>query len=563
MRKLALGLLIALAMASSAAAQCVGGISACPPVVLPIQPTDQLIVNQVNPSAPSGHTTRVGTVAEVGAVLVQGSVGLNSVQSYGALSSASAAVNTAAFTAAVVNGPVFVPSGTYQTNFVPDTFGYRTWGEGQWVDSSGDSRAPWHSDIQSGPTYTGGGFGGGILTAFNGDFSHVAFATEMLLKDAMGQPQGSTVCRGTCPTTGYIQQPPNQIQRYTAEFTSSGANYCTSSSTPAGCTVANQGRTGQYVEAVDLTHFGQGDVTDHGFNIFVNGLSNGVGPTGILANPAGAFIGGSISTFTAGNIMEMGQVSLVDNGVDAAGFGWNVTPVRTNAGGATGAWWYGVRCQSAGTAPVDACIQAIGPHRIVFDTSFAVLPLVTTFTGTCSGTNLTTSGVSSGYILNGSTLSGTGITGGTTVTSQTSGALGGAGVYVVSAGCTSSGASITATPPWLQAAVTHSANQRTYWNATATDASGYQRFPSSAGGIYTDYNSGIGVFELVGATMSVPNLQTGGYTIGTLPSCGAGQTGLRTYVTNGQTTPGFLGTVSSTGGVTAPVFCNGSAWVYG
>lgn len=54
-----------------------------------------------------------------------------------------------------------------------------------------------------------------------------------------------------------------------------------------------------------------------------------------------------------------------------------------------------------------------------------------------------------------------------------------------------------------------------------------------------------------------------GYLIAGLPTCNGGSIGLRVYVTNAETAPAFLNTVSTTGAVTAPVFCNGSAWVYG
>lgn len=67
-----------------------------------------------------------------------------------------------------------------------------------------------------------------------------------------------------------------------------------------------------------------------------------------------------------------------------------------------------------------------------------------TFTGTGSGTNLTASAVT-GTICVGAVVSGTGVTGGTTIVSQISGVPGGAGVYVTSIATTSSGASLTAT----------------------------------------------------------------------------------------------------------------------
>jgi hypothetical protein len=66
-----------------------------------------------------------------------------------------------------------------------------------------------------------------------------------------------------------------------------------------------------------------------------------------------------------------------------------------------------------------------------------------------------------------------------------------------------------------------------------------------------------------GSIFSNSIIGTGFFTIGTLPTCNGGIEGFRAFVTNGQTTPTFLGTVSTTGAVVAPVFCNGSGWVYG
>lgn len=64
------------------------------------------------------------------------------------------------------------------------------------------------------------------------------------------------------------------------------------------------------------------------------------------------------------------------------------------------------------------------------------------FTGTGSGTNLTTTSVT-GVIKVGDTVTGTGVPAGTTIVSQASGTSGGAGVYVTSAATTSSSASLT------------------------------------------------------------------------------------------------------------------------
>lgn len=66
------------------------------------------------------------------------------------------------------------------------------------------------------------------------------------------------------------------------------------------------------------------------------------------------------------------------------------------------------------------------------------------FTGTCSGTTLTVTGINAnGYLDQYDVLSGTGITAGTYITGQNSGTLGSNGSYSVSQSCTSSSAAIT------------------------------------------------------------------------------------------------------------------------
>lgn len=66
-------------------------------------------------------------------------------------------------------------------------------------------------------------------------------------------------------------------------------------------------------------------------------------------------------------------------------------------------------------------------------------------TGSISTTNMTVSAVTSGTLYAGAVISGTGVTAGTRIVSQTSGTPGGAGVYVVSASQTVSSTTITAT----------------------------------------------------------------------------------------------------------------------
>lgn len=65
------------------------------------------------------------------------------------------------------------------------------------------------------------------------------------------------------------------------------------------------------------------------------------------------------------------------------------------------------------------------------------------FTGSISATDLTVTSLSSGYIRPGQTITGTGVSAGTKIESQTSGTAGGAGVYVVSVSQTVSSTTIT------------------------------------------------------------------------------------------------------------------------
>lgn len=74
------------------------------------------------------------------------------------------------------------------------------------------------------------------------------------------------------------------------------------------------------------------------------------------------------------------------------------------------------------------------------------------FTGTQSGTNLTTTSVT-GIISIGDVVAGTGVTLGTTILSQTSGPIGGAGVYVTSLSGTASTAACTASSTVLDVTV--------------------------------------------------------------------------------------------------------------
>jgi hypothetical protein len=77
-------------------------------------------------------------------------------------------------------------------------------------------------------------------------------------------------------------------------------------------------------------------------------------------------------------------------------------------------------------------------------------------------------------------------------------------------------------------------------------------------------NSGSGSWVHTGQlTTTGPVKTSSGYTVATLPTATTALTGARAYVTDAAATPAFLGTATGGGSIVAPVFCNGTGWVYG
>lgn len=105
------------------------------------------------------------------------------------------------------------------------------------------------------------------------------------------------------------------------------------------------------------------------------------------------------------------------------------------------------------------------------------------------------------------------------------------------AGAILAGAAAAAVPYWTTASPVAGTLAGAYYNPV---------YPPAAGTTST--------FMQVGLLSS--------YTISGLPTCSSANEGLRVFVTNGATSPTYLASVSTTGAVVVPVFCNGSGWVY-
>ena len=110
-------------------------------------------------------------------------------------------------------------------------------------------------------------------------------------------------------------------------------------------------------------------------------------------------------------------------------------------------------------------------------------------------------------------------------------------LFAAVAGAMLAGAAVAAVPYWTPSSPVAGTLAGAYYNPV---------YPPAAGTTST--------FMQVGLLSS--------YTIATLPTCSSSNEGLRVFVTNGATSPTYLASVSTTGTVVVPVFCNGSGWVY-
>jgi hypothetical protein len=177
-------------------------------------------------------------------------------------------------------------------------------------------------------------------SAFDGDFTSVAFASQKLIAGA------STLGN---PSSGYVFTPAASNQ-YIWGINTSGYNSSTS---------GNGGRTGAAAVSINIAHVGQGDYISQFCNGYVNSVKTGA--TSFLASPAISCSGGQLQSFQNGAYIEyLGDMNIIDNGYDISGIGgvWNF--FRTNNTGAIGTDWMGLRLQSGGTKSISAFFSAAG-----------------------------------------------------------------------------------------------------------------------------------------------------------------------------------------------------------
>jgi hypothetical protein len=286
--------------------------------------------------------------------------------------------------------------------------------------------------------------------------------------------------------------------------------------------------------------------------------------------PAGN--GGAAYSSVTGGFAPICSISCSGNLWDIVGQGFS--PVTVIAGSSESV-------QTIGLGGVQGFIQGMGFR---FDHS------VSTFscTGSISGTTLTVASAS-GQVYPGATISGTGVTGGTTIVTQLTGTGFGAGTYQVSASQTVASTTISGTfastavdasnagHATISACIYNPGNDNGAGNIVKLGSTGVaiidNLFDGSTDCVFSgtsgsklflrDILSYLSNTPLSGFTGTVvEDAAFTNVTVANLPAAAAKYQGLRGSVTDANATT-FLSTVAGSGSNKVPVFCDGSNWKIG
>lgn len=256
--------------------------------------------------------------------------------------------------------PVVLPSGVANvTAAITDLLG-RYAGPGQIQTGAGSGaghkRAPMFARRTTAPASYGDQ--GDIDAAFDGDLSTVHLAIEHRI-------EGDDTL--TKPTTAYVMRHENSAISLSM-LNQSGWNQATNDQA-GGC-------TGVAAINSNIGNVGQGDA----YFLHVGGFVAGTkaGSTHFLANPALVAFSGDLFSFADGTYQEVDEFSHDDGGFGGTGSDIAVSSTvrnfnRSNDTGAKGAWWLGIRYQTAGAKAVDVGFQLVGRWKNGLDTT-AVIP---------------------------------------------------------------------------------------------------------------------------------------------------------------------------------------------
>ena len=238
----------------------------------------------------------------------------------------------------------------------------------------------------------------------------------------------------TIPASFYVGVTPGVISAGQPGITMSELMLTTSTRVPIGQILATTSLAGVqgYFGALSVEAT-EGGVSFAGFNGATASPSTLLFAQYPIANVGAYLRGGNISSLTLAQLQAISGVLTIT--IDGTAH----TSSSINLSSATSF--------SSAAQLITEGLGLTGPTQATATGGFGA-----NFTGTGSGTNLTTSSVT-GYISPGDPISGTGVPTNTTIVSQTSGTTGGAGVYVTSAATTSSAASLTTTSNVLHVTV--------------------------------------------------------------------------------------------------------------
>jgi len=220
-------------------------------------------------------------------------------------------------------------------------FGWNT----QLVDGSSNQRGYFFSSVSANQAYTATNENS-VETAFNGNFTGGQFVVEHRITGAATLTQ---------PTTGYVYSP-WAYPHYTFLYNESGFN---------NGTADNNGRTAAVAYRSKVYNAGQGDAVAFNASTFVTGTR--AGSTSFLANPAVTMFNGDGFAGADGVYINAGELSLNDNGFDAAGIGWVINLNRTISTGAKGAYWAGFAAHSHGSASGNGAFIGLGKFTVGLD----------------------------------------------------------------------------------------------------------------------------------------------------------------------------------------------------
>jgi hypothetical protein len=302
----------------------------------------------------------------------------------------------------------------------------------------------------------GGGGGGGLLT--NAAYT-VAGSTSYTVTIGAGGPYSSTQGTSGSPSvfgTGTV----TNSAATSGTITSLGGG--AGGSATNGLTGGSGGGGGRNGGTKGLGTSGQGSAGGDG----VAGSFGASGGGGGAGGP-GAVGTGSNTTGGAGGLAFSSSITGTPTsyaggggggGGDTAGGGSGISGVSGNGGGGNGTAGTANRGGGGGgannsTPPYAGAAGGSGVVIIAYQSTYASLSSVSggitvntaVFTGSIAMAVLTVTAVTSGTIVIGTTLSGSGVSGGTTITGQLTGTTGGVGTYSVSISQTVASTTITST----------------------------------------------------------------------------------------------------------------------